>query len=69
MDREQVIQEARDKGWTVRDIRAKGVDIDIPWQHWEVIDPNKHPVFRTFTEEEAWDYIYEHMMDHPSGET
>ncbi|MEO8612293.1 MAG: hypothetical protein ABI690_30640 [Chloroflexota bacterium] len=68
MDREQVIQEARDKGWTVRDIRAKGVDVDIPWQHWEVIEPGKGPIFRAFSEDEAWNYVYVCFMENKPGE-
>jgi hypothetical protein len=68
MNREQVIQRAKDSGWRVIDIKANGLSVDIHWKNWEVIAPGKGPVFRCFSEDEAWDYVYERMMDKNSGE-
>jgi len=68
MDREQVIQRAKDAGWRVIDIKANGLSIDIPWAHWEVIEPGRGPVFRAMSEAEAWDHVYVRLMDKSPGE-
>ncbi|MEO8613316.1 MAG: hypothetical protein ABI690_35825, partial [Chloroflexota bacterium] len=69
MDREQVIQRAKDAGWRVIDIKANGLSVDIHWKNWEVIAPGKGPVFRSFTEDAAWDFVYEQMTQQKPGET
>jgi hypothetical protein len=68
MDREQVIQKAKDAGWRVLDIKANGLSVDLQWKNWEVIAPGKGPVFRGFTEDEAWEYVYTRLMDETPGE-
>jgi hypothetical protein len=68
MDREQVLQQAKDAGWRVVDLRTSGVDRDIPWAHWEVIQPGRGPIFRAMSEAEAWEYVYVRLMDEKPGE-
>lgn len=43
MDREQVIQKAKKDGWRVIDLRTSGMSHDVPWAHWEVIEPGRGP--------------------------
>jgi len=63
MDREQVIQKAKDAGWRVVNLRSGSIDRDIPWASWEVIQPGRGPIFRAMSEAEAWEHVYVRLMD------